>query len=228
MTITPITTISTVDHSVYAELAFLWRQHIVLSSGSHIAEDVLVELVSLYQGDRRFYHNGCHLLAMFNDLKKVEDCPPSVLWAVWFHDAIYSPGRKDNEALSAELAARSLVKMGLSEQLCQQVVYMIRCSQTHENPQACADTQLFLDADMAILASPPAVYSRYIQAIRQEYHHIPKFLFRRGRRAFLKELKAREAIYGSNAFFCWYEQAARANIDSELVADKSIYAITKA
>src|SRR5204862_283028 len=76
--------------------------------------------------------------------------------AVLFHDAIYDPLAGDNEARSAEVAAR----FGASERACD----LIRLTARHGKLSPAdvdRDAALFLDCDTQILATEPAVFDAY-------------------------------------------------------------------
>lgn len=60
----------------------------------------------------RHYHNLAHLMCMFDFVKRASKAgialvdAAAVEWAVWFHDIVYTPCSKSNEADSAELAGK--------------------------------------------------------------------------------------------------------------------------
>ena len=92
---------------------------------------------------------------------------------------------------------------------------MIRATARHEGTGD-ADTDLFLDLDMAILADPPERYAVYRQAIMDEYRTVHSAeSYRAGRMSlFIEPMLAREAIFVSEAF-AGREEAARRNIEAE-------------
>ena len=53
--------------------------------------------------------------------------------AAWFHDAVYAPGRDDNEERSAFVAAEALEIAGASPSLISEVVRLVR---GNEGPQS--------------------------------------------------------------------------------------------
>src|SRR5262245_19242521 len=65
-------------------------------------------LVAAYSEPARHYHNLEHLGEMFRVASRLAthaDDATAVQLAIWFHDAIYDPRGKDNEARSAAFAA---------------------------------------------------------------------------------------------------------------------------
>ena len=112
----------------------------------------------------------------------------------------------------------------LTEQELQMVSLLVRATATHELPESAdlpagyepADIQLFLDADMAILAADSARYRRYLRGVRSEYSHFDNEAFRTGRTTFLRSILGRERIFLSEEAFKLWEEPARANLRAEL------------
>lgn len=77
---------------------------------------------------------------------------------------------------------------------------------------------MLVDADLAILGAEPARFEEYEADIRQEYRWVPSFLYRRKRRALLREFLERPAIFCTAGFRQKYEAAARRNLERSLEA----------
>ena len=180
-----------------------------------------------YASPPRAYHDFMHVREVLHHYADVAvgpgwTQPVEVYLAVLYHDAIYQPGRKDNEALSArfamEQAAQWLPEHGID---LLRVAELINLTARHgqfspadfgEDGFA-LDARHFLDCDMAILGAEPEAFDAYDRGIAEEYHgHIPGFLFRLNRKRFLKGLLARERIYLSDWFHQRYDAQARANL----------------
>jgi predicted metal-dependent HD superfamily phosphohydrolase len=172
-------------------------------------------LLSAYREAHRVYHCLDHLAHVFAALDGVPLWDPAVEWATWYHDAVYRPGRPDNERRSAALAHATLEQLGL-ERLAQRVMQLIDQTATHEASGNDAPARLFLDADMAILGADPATYGRYALGIRREHRRIPAFMFARARRAFLRDVLARPSIFMTDHFRKSYERRGRENLQAEL------------
>ena len=71
------------------------------------ATDLLMELTRRYTEPHRRYHDLRHIADMLckGEALKLSD---EQVMAVWFHDAIYDPTSKTNEADSAVLAVEKL------------------------------------------------------------------------------------------------------------------------
>ena len=74
------------------------------------------------------------------------------------------------------------------------------------------DEQVLVDVDLAILGAAPARFAEYELQIREEYAHVPGFLFRMKRRAILKSFLDRLAIYSTPLLREQLESRARINL----------------
>jgi predicted metal-dependent HD superfamily phosphohydrolase len=138
-----------------------------------------------------------------------------VAWAIFYHDIIYNPRRKDNEAQSAQVAAQRLGDLGISAERiarCQRHILATASHQLQQDP----DTQLLLDIDLGILGADWESYQRYAQQVRKEYAMYPGFLYRRGRRKVLRHFLEKDRIYQTERFMLKWEQQARTNLAREL------------
>ena len=187
-----------------------------------------------WEQPHRAYHHSGHLSQMLSDLDRLYahraqgSTPLALILAAWFHDAVYEGAPGEDERRSEQLASTSLeplVAAGLlTEQELQMVSLLVRATATHELPESAdlpagyepADIQLFLDADMAILAADSARYRRYLRGVRSEYSHFDNEAFRTGRTTFLRSILGRERIFLSEEAFKLWEEPARANLRAEL------------
>ncbi len=76
--------------------------------------------------------------------------------------------------------------------------------------------QIFLDADLAILAAKTARYRRYTTGVRQEYSGVSDDDFRQGRAQVLQGLLERPSIFTTRLGRSSWEARARENIAAEL------------
>jgi predicted metal-dependent HD superfamily phosphohydrolase len=133
-----------------------------------------------------------------------------VYLAIAFHDAIYEPTRRDNEARSAQLAG----ELGRAPE---RTAALIRLTARHGSiapGSVDPDAAHFLDCDAAILGAPSAEFDAYDAAIAAEYRHVPGEVFRAGRAAFLDRLLARPQLFLTELFRARLERAARANLEA--------------
>ncbi|MBV9735524.1 MAG: hypothetical protein JO209_06405 [Acidisphaera sp.] len=172
-------------------------------------------------GAGRFYHNRDHVallwarhLAHGGGAAEAE-----IAHAIAYHDAIYVPGRLDNETLSAALWLQD-------SRLCppllrRQVATMILATRDHlRYAGGDARVQWLLDLDLSTLGDPPHVYARYTAALRREYAALSTEAWRAGRRRFLRDMLAAPALFRCPlrgfALRRSYEASARRNMQTEL------------
>ena len=177
-------------------------------------------LVAAHTAPERHYHNLEHLAEVFKVVERlsatVED-PNALHLAVWFHDAVYDSRAKDNERRSGDLAVDLLGPIGVPSSGIERIVNMIwATAHTDGQPPAVRDTQVLLDADLAILGASEERYARYVADIRKEYAWVPDAAYRAGRAAVLERFLAAPRIYHTPIMFEEGEQRARANLRAEL------------
>lgn len=178
-----------------------------------------VRLIGKYSEAHRFYHNLSHIRAMLEAAEKFKDNLAdydSVRLAVWFHDAVYEPQAKTNEAESAALAVTILSALNFSKEQIEQVEKMILATEKHDASGLDADGKLFLDLDLGILAAGKEIYQRYSEAIRKEYSFVPENLYREKRREVLQSFLQRQNIYYTGELRELLEERARKNIANEI------------
>jgi predicted metal-dependent HD superfamily phosphohydrolase len=188
------------------------------------APELLPELARRYAEPHRGYHGIDHITALAQLFVDVASgpgwrSPIEVALAILFHDAIYEPGRSDNEDRSADLAIEILRNTPISKAVdLDRVAAMIRATKSHDQHTHADDHDLahFIDADMAIIGTSPNAYDAYAKAVRREFASIPIALFDRGREAFLTKQLARPTLFHTPWFRARYEAPARANLAREL------------
>lgn len=177
-------------------------------------------LVAAHSEPHRHYHNLEHLAEMFRVASRLaahtEDA--AVQLAIWFHDSVYDPRAKDNEARSAELAVEMLAPLGVPVPTIEKVKRLILAT-AHllaAEPPTDADAAVLLDADLAILAASEERYRRYAADIRKEYAFVPDTDYRAGRASVLKLFLARPQLFRNAVMIEEGEARARANLAAEL------------
>lgn len=187
-------------------------------------------LLQAWEQPHRAYHHSGHLSQMLADLDRLYSgrTPLISTLAAWFHDAVYEGVPGEDEHRSEQLAGASLeplVAAGLlSADELQMARLLVRATATHELPESAelpvgyepADIEVFLDADMTILAAKPARYRRYLRGVYSEYSHFDDEAFRTGRTSFLRSILERERIFLSEQARKLWEEPARANLRAEL------------
>lgn len=183
---------------------------------SEVAWDFFEKLKASYSAPNRFYHNLDHLCYMFDALSQSNTQDESVYWAVFYHDYVYVAGSSSNEEKSADIAINQLVLMEVPLITIERCAELILLTRNHRLPHQDDAAAAFLDADMAILGSSTPEYEIYIANIRKEYSSIPEFLYKSGRKKFLKTCLDQASIFKSEWFFTRFEKQARKNLNWEL------------
>jgi len=192
------------------------------------AEDHTVDaeasaLLARWAEPHRHYHTLEHLATVLSIVDEEADRaehPDLVRLAAWFHDAVYDPHTPGdgNERASAELAADSLVTLGVPTEAIDAVRRLVLVTAGHATQAGDADGALLCDADLAVLAGHPAAYDAYAAAVRQEYEFVPDAEFRAGRAAILRRLLELPALYRNPDLAQRWTEPARANLIRELGA----------
>ncbi|GGM03276.1 hypothetical protein GCM10010129_53370 [Streptomyces fumigatiscleroticus] len=176
-------------------------------------------LIKRWSEPQRRYHTLDHLTAVLDRIDVLEEYaadPDAVRLAAWFHDAVYLPERSTNEERSARLAERALPEAGVAQDRAAEVARLVRLTVDHDPADGDRNGQVLCDADLAILAAPPAAYAAYAAAVREEYAFVPDGAFREGRAAVLRRLLGLPRLFSTPYAVAEWEATARRNISGEL------------
>jgi predicted metal-dependent HD superfamily phosphohydrolase len=177
------------------------------------------ELVAAYTAPGRGYHDLRHLAEVLERLDELVgagvpfDGRP-VRLAAWFHDAVYD-GRAGAEERSARWAERALPGL-VGEPEVAEVARLVRLTEHHRPAPDDANGAALSDADLAVLASGPERYHRYVEDVRREYSSVPAAEFRRGRAEVLRALVGQERLFRTDHGARHWEEPARRNVAAEL------------
>ncbi|HIK10055.1 MAG TPA: hypothetical protein IGS52_07290 [Oscillatoriaceae cyanobacterium M33_DOE_052] len=180
---------------------------------------LLLDVVQAYSSGNRFYHTLEHVQAVLNSLESLKhhtENLPALQLAAWFHDVIYDTRAKDNEEKSAAYTVTALNQLGIPTDMIDNVAQIILDTKHHQATGNNRDSQIFLDADLAILGADDTEYRFYAQKIQREYSWMSREQYREGRTAILQQLLARETIYHLPEMAAKLEEKARRNIREEL------------
>jgi predicted metal-dependent HD superfamily phosphohydrolase len=187
-----------------------------LTGDSPTARTEWAAVVAAWSEPHRRYHDLHHLAAVLGLVRELGAAadPAAVALAAWYHDVAYDPRRGDNEQVSARRARAGLTGL-VPEARVEEVVRLVLLTAGHAAEPGDANGAVLCDADLAVLATPPAAYAAYASAVRQEYGHLSDEAFTAGRTAVLESLLALPALYRLPATAAW-EPRARANLTAEL------------
>jgi predicted metal-dependent HD superfamily phosphohydrolase len=193
--------------------------------GLELPPELLALVQRVYASPGRVYHDVRHVEELARRFEEVDsavswDRPREVYLAVLFHDAVYTPGASDNEAMSAALAIRAigehLADAGVD---AERVAELVRLTTAHGRlspSDVDADGALFLDCDMSILGSDHRLFDAYEAAIALEYAAMKREDYIAGRLAFLRRLVERPSIFLSSYGRARWEDVARKNLASAI------------
>lgn len=177
------------------------------------------DLHAAYSEKHRHYHTTGHIdhcLGLFEQYRELASRPDEVELALWFHDAIYRPLSRDNEARSAEWARDFVIENGLDDAMVDRVTALIMAT-VHEAPAEEKDTRLLVDIDLSILGSSEKEYRRFESDVRQEYRWVPGIIYRKERSRILQSFVDRESIYSTPDLRDRFEASARRNLEDAIV-----------
>ncbi len=176
-------------------------------------------IAARYGEPARAYHNLDHIHRCFALLDAAPGVPDrdAVEAALWIHDLVYDPARRDNEEASARVGGALLRAHGVPSPLVERVQALVWAT-GHGRPPAEGAASWITDIDLSILGEDPAVFSEYDSAIRREYAWMPGGEFREGRKAVLESLLARQPLFRTTWFQRRYEENARRNLRAALAA----------
>jgi predicted metal-dependent HD superfamily phosphohydrolase len=180
-----------------------------------LIDDAEVAALRAAYGERhRHYHTWTHVESLLAAARRDAMATPAILLAIAYHDVVYSPTAKDNEAQSANalFAAWQRKAVHADEATVRHAMGMINLGTGD------AQADWFWDADREILAAAREAYQAYAAAVRKEYKIYPDFMYRRGRAQFLQGELARPKIFRTDSFNARFGDAARANLAAELDA----------
>ncbi len=178
------------------------------------------EVVRDYSAEGRHYHTIDHLedmVVLLDEFRSWVRRWDILLMAVIYHDLSYDPAASNNEEQSAQLADLHLSGLDYSPaemKLCRK---HILATKTHQEADY-ADTNLLLDADMAILGSDWNRYRNYSNSVRREYAIYTDEQYACGRKAVLQMFLMQPRIFHTEPFFNRFEEQARLNLGRELMS----------
>ena len=171
-------------------------------------------LVTGYNEPQRCYHTLAHIehcLSMFDQCKSLVENSDALELAIWFHDVIFEPGNRDNEALSAELyleLSNGVQDIELRELVARMIMATLHDGSSLED----SDTRYMVDIDLSGFGSPWEQFFHDSQNIRTENPQLSDDEYYRNQGNFQTKLLARPRFFLSDHFYQRYEQQARDNL----------------
>jgi predicted metal-dependent HD superfamily phosphohydrolase len=189
----------------------------------HFADPFVENLFARYSEAPRRYHNVEHVsdvVALALSCSTPVRSRANVVFALLYHDVIYDPTKKSNEADSADLAidvidkVRALGYRGETPEPAEiKRLIMLTCHNAlAPDPSSDSDGAVVVDCDLSILGAPPDRFMRYDNDIRSEYQHVDDDAFICGRTHVLTSLLERPQLYATEEFRDKFELQARSNL----------------
>lgn len=183
-----------------------------------VVEQYWLEIEKAYSSKKRHYHNLTHLEQLWQQLlplkAQIADWD-TLQFSLFYHDIVYNVRRQDNEEKSAELAKQRLQALHYPSTEIDKCTTQILATKSHTSSPD-LDTNLFTDADLAILGQDWPTYHNYTQQVRREYAIYPDLLYKPGRKKVLRHFLNMERIFKTAHFFDLYEHSARINLSREI------------
>lgn len=180
----------------------------------------IAEVLAAHAEPDRRYHDLRHLAECFELVDTMVDLSPpdrsAVELAIWFHDVVYEPTARDNEARSATRARVFLERAGRPD-VAPPVVEAIEMTAGHAPIARGPVVDAVHDADLGILGASSDRYDEYATDIRLEYAHVSDEDFREGRSRILRTFLAMRRIY-VRPDMAEREITARRNLEREVRA----------
>ena len=188
---------------------------------------------AMYEANGLPYHNLIHINQMVADAQNIlEHCKTemsdTLYLAIRYHDVVYDPTRKDNEAKSAALFLR--IHEAISPLVFNVPTYdpfhvqaLINLTARHLEVLRFGsvlcdefDARVIMDADLAGFAGPYEIMASNSHNIMLENSHVDVETFTKNRIGFLEAMLKKPQIYYTAFGRREYEEPARANIKREL------------
>lgn len=195
------------------ELLPSWQRAWSLAGLAEPSREVFEALCRAYAEPQRHYHTLQHLrecLAQADEIERLAERPGEVLIALWFHDAVYDTHARGNEQRSADWAREVVTRAGSAE-IAERVHRLVMATEHHAVPDT-RDAQVLVDVDLSILAAEGERFREYARQVREEYRHVPEFIYRRKRHQVLKGFLARPRLFSTEAYRERLEGRARENL----------------
>lgn len=175
---------------------------------------------------RVYYHTPVHIMSILSFSKEhgIELTNAEKL-AIFFHDAIYRPGSKNNERYSIDFMKSLLNETGIRPDIINTTGYLIHHTSLHLEDliSSIGVENLVMDLDMSGFTATPGVFTFQSLMIEKEFHRgygsdiftLSQFL--KGRKKFLTALKNKKSIYRTKLFLDKFEHRAQINLSNAII-----------
>ena len=189
----------------------------VADDGPGHAGHVCQVLLDRYAEPGRHYHTINHVNHCLGQARLVTGLLPdagALNLAIWFHDCVYDPMARDNEAMSAKLF-RELAAPVMASPLVDDVERLVLVTQAGQVPGR-VDEGYMVDVDLSSFGLPWEPFLADSLAVRAERPHLTDQQYAVQQSRFLNSLLERDAVFATDFFRKRYEDVARSNISRYL------------
>lgn len=181
-------------------------------------------LLSAYAESLRAYHNTDHLQDVLDKMDWARTQNESALsgaeWtalelAIFYHDVVYDPCARDNEAQSRNIFLYHAKGAGIPSDIVDVAAGLIDLTAQHRRARTTAE-KIMADCDLAIFGAPAEIFVRYDQGIRREYAHVADVDYAPARADVLRGYLSQEKIFKTALFQSAYETTARSNLSTAI------------
>ncbi len=175
-------------------------------------------VIDCYNEKHRHYHDINHLIHVLEQfdfaIKNIgiaEATAATIELSIWYHDAIYDTSRTDNELKSAELFEDHANKMGINQNVINDVKRIILITENHYQA-ASLDEEIMSDCDLSPLGLNKEGFEQSGRDLKKEYPHTPEIK----RKEALEKFLAHNGIFRTMLFKKAYEERATKNIEEKI------------
>lgn len=153
----------------------------------YFSSSIIHFIENLWNDPKRRYHNVDHLRQILNDIEKKRNFVlpihrEALIIASFFHDAIYIPGRQNNEDKSIELFMQSF--SGEDMFMVKKIGEMIECTKYRKKPNDPL-LKIFWEADNAGFLGSYDNFLEVEKKIKKEFSYLPIATYKKNRIKFL-------------------------------------------
>ncbi len=191
----------------------VWRRCLLPAAADNSA-DIYRRVLDRYNETNRYYHSLAHIehcLRMFDQCKPLVTNADALELAIWFHDAILEPCKRDNEARSAEFY-RHFADQVHDIETRDLVEHLIMATLHDGGSMQDADAIYMVDIDLSSFGLPWPEFLQDSENLRLENSQICDEEYRHKQDYFRNCLLARDRFFQSDFFASRYDTPARENL----------------